>query len=360
MESNTAPFSAETLAEAGVLVIANALNARNAAESESDGWTTPAPPALEGDEIPAVVEWVEQGGSLLLVADHMPFPGAITNLALQFGVVWENAFAFAGNFTFAPGDPNLIQFRLGTPGPTGGIAFDHALFRGRSSGEAVPFVSSFTGSAFRTLPGSNVVPVMQLGGGPSSLVAYPTNHLDITVATPMGPATGLLQGGVLEYGQGRVAFMAEAAMFAARKADFVSPGFDMGMSNQELAPHNKQFTLNLLHWLSGIIDWDIPTAVQREAALPGDHRLERSWPNPFNPQTHIQYNVAQSAHVELSVYNLAGQLVRTLVEQEQAPGAYTVAWDATDDVGNRLAAGVYLYRMQAGEYTASGKMTLVP
>ena len=377
VEPNTVPFSAEALADASVLVIANALNAANVTAAESDPWTTPVLPALTNEEIQAVVQWVSDGGSLMLVADHMPFPGAIDALAAQFGVIWQNAFAFAGNFTFVGGDPNLLQFGLGTPGPGGGIALNHPVYEGRSAAERVDFVATFTGSAFRLVPGSKARPVMQLGTGPSSLMAYPTNHIDITAATPFALAVGLLQGATLKHGDGRVALMGEASMFSARKADFISPGFDMGMSNQELAPHNKQFTLNLLHWLSGIIDADVERIrplrtglVVSESRvggsrstgklLPETYTLHQNSPNPFNPETEIRYMVPEQVAVRIDVYNSMGQRVRTLVKGQHNPGTYTVTWNGKDDNGRQASAGMYLYKMKAGSFSGNGKMTLLP
>ena len=108
VESNKSSLSAEILAAADVLVIANALNEQNITEDEN--WKTPILPAFTAAEIEAVVEWVEGGGALVLISNHMPFPGAIGDMAARFGVVWQTAFAFSANFNFAQpkGDPNMI------------------------------------------------------------------------------------------------------------------------------------------------------------------------------------------------------------------------------------------------------------
>ena len=247
--SNKSPLSAEVLKEVDVLVIANALNAQNVTEDEN--WKNPILPAFGKDEIDAVTAWVDGGGSLLLVADHMPFPGAVANMAARFGVIWQNAFAFAANFNFAQpkGDPNMINFSS-SPGPSGGIGHAHSIFQGRNEAEAVQHMTSFTGSAFRLKPNSNAVPLLELGEG--TMLLYPSASQEQTLQTPNAYGVGLLQGAVLEHGEGRVAFMGEAAMFAARIADFIAPGFKMGMNNPD-APYNKQFTLNLFHWLSGVL-----------------------------------------------------------------------------------------------------------
>ena len=77
--------------------------------------------------------------------------------------------------------------------------------------------------------------------------------------------------------------------------------------------------------------------------------LADNFPNPFNPATTIKYELPQAADVELTVYNVVGQAVRTLVAEYQSAGRYAVEWDATNDSGHSLSSGLYFYRLQAGE-----------
>ena len=93
---------------------------------------------------------------------------------------------------------------------------------------------------------------------------------------------------------------------------------------------------------------------------PAAFALATNYPNPFNPATTIQYALPQPADVQLTVYNVVGQVVRTLVAEHQSAGRYLVAWDATDDSGQSLSAGIYFYRLQAGgEFHAVKKMLLL-
>ena len=82
--------------------------------------------------------------------------------------------------------------------------------------------------------------------------------------------------------------------------------------------------------------------------LPEAFALADNFPNPFNPTTTIQYALPQAADVELTVYNVVGQPVRTLVAEHQSAGHYAVEWDATNDSGHSLSSGMYFYRLQAG------------
>ena len=94
--------------------------------------------------------------------------------------------------------------------------------------------------------------------------------------------------------------------------------------------------------------------------LPATFVLADNFPNPFNPATTIKYALPQAADVELTVYNVVGQVVRTLVAEHQSAGRYVVEWDATNDNGHSLSSGIYFYRLQAGsEFREIKKMLLL-
>ena len=99
----------------------------------------------------------------------------------------------------------------------------------------------------------------------------------------------------------------------------------------------------------------VVTDVQNDvAALPESFRLEQNYPNPFNPTTVIRYQLPVTSYVTLRVYNVLGQEVAALVNQEMKPGSYEVTWDA-----DGLASGVYFSRLQAGSYTETKKLILL-
>ena len=101
----------------------------------------------------------------------------------------------------------------------------------------------------------------------------------------------------------------------------------------------------------------MPVALQTR---PEAFALSNNYPNPFNPATTIQYALPQAADVKLTVYNVAGQVVRTLVAEHQNAGRYTVEWDAANDSGHGLSSGMYFYRLQAGgEFREVKKMMLL-
>ena len=87
--------------------------------------------------------------------------------------------------------------------------------------------------------------------------------------------------------------------------------------------------------------------------------LAQNYPNPFNPQTTISYSIAKDRDVELAMYNVSGQRVWTLVNEDKRQNAYEVVWNDRDDRGNPVASGVYFYKLIAGDFTASKKMLLL-
>ncbi len=107
-----------------------------------------------------------------------------------------------------------------------------------------------------------------------------------------------------------------------------------------------------------------PTEDDDEAAkenpdLPEGYTLSQNYPNPFNPTTTISYSLPKSEHVTIDIYNINGQVVRSLVDQVMSAGTHTIEWDATSDGGTKVATGMYLYRFNAGDISETKKMTLM-
>lgn len=229
VRANRAPFTRQSLAGARVLVIANALNAVNA----PNRWRLPNPSAFTDDEIVEVREWVREGGALLLIADHMPFAGAAEKLALEFGAVFGNGYAADSAL-----DTGAMRFRRGD-----GSLAAHPITDGRSPAERVDSVTTFTGSAFRLLGGGT--PLITLRAKTTLLL--PVTAWVFSDSTPRVRSDGLLQGAALEFGRGRVVFLAEAAMLSAQLGG--PQRQPMGM-NDPVAAQNPQFALNVMRWLS--------------------------------------------------------------------------------------------------------------
>ncbi|MFH1373066.1 MAG: FlgD immunoglobulin-like domain containing protein [bacterium] len=113
--------------------------------------------------------------------------------------------------------------------------------------------------------------------------------------------------------------------------------------------------------LEGIEDEGDESAAKEstEPDMPDQFELSQNYPNPFNPTTTIGFSLPQSEHVTLEIVNIQGQIVRTLIDEVRSAGHHHIEWDATSDAGNKLASGVYFYRLKAGDNIDSKKMTLL-
>ena len=94
-------------------------------------------------------------------------------------------------------------------------------------------------------------------------------------------------------------------------------------------------------------------------AIPSLFTLNQNYPNPFNPVTTIDYTLPVRADVSITIYNLLGQTVRTLINNQQAAGNYSVTWDGRDNMGKTAASGLYFYRLKAGDFAESKKMIML-
>lgn len=224
-------FDATTLQSGRILVIANALAAANA---NPNNWTLPTPPAFSPPEIAAVRDWVQAGGALLLIADHMPFAGAAEALAAAFGARFVNSFTFDARQLTQP-VTCLAEHEVHVFRQADGSLAAHPITAG------IEAVATFTGSAFE----SDGQPLMVFG--PTAVSLLPQTAWAFTEATPRMSAAGWRQGAVTQVGRGRVAFFGEAAMFSEQTC---GPGLPMGM-NSPLARDNRRFVLNVINWLAG-------------------------------------------------------------------------------------------------------------
>lgn len=226
LRANTEKLDAATLAKCAVLVISNS---QPSAANWSD-YPYPTPSAFTPAEITAVRDWVRGGGSLLLIADHMPLAGAAAALAAAFDVEFVDGFAQR--------DPESDEHDLFTR--EANTLRDHAITR---AGGGVTSVRTFTGQAFRA---PKAEPLLVFPEGYVQLL--PLKAWDFQPDTRREAVGGWLQGAVQQVGKGRAAFFGEAAMFSAQLAG--PEKIPMGM-NSPGAEQNHRLVLNLLHWLAG-------------------------------------------------------------------------------------------------------------
>jgi hypothetical protein len=226
VSSNKEKFTADSLRALDVLVIANA----GAAQENSEDRTKPAFTETECD---AVREWVRGGGALLLIADHAPAGAAAANLGARFGVDMSKGFtADPINFERVIMDASWIRFSRANKNLA-----DHPITRGRNSNEFINSVLSFTGQSLKG-PAAGVA-LLKL-----SAQAYDVDGRNDPDKAKITSAAGRAQAIALSFGKGRVVVFGEAAMLTAQNVNFGMnyPGTD-----------NKQFMLNVMHWLTGLL-----------------------------------------------------------------------------------------------------------
>ena len=119
--------------------------------------------------------------------------------------------------------------------------------------------------------------------------------------------------------------------------------------NQYETKGSSQFTLI----------YDMQLLITPVELLPKIFALHQNYPNPFNPVTTLRYDLPENAMINITIYDMLGKQVKTLVNQTQDAGYKSVIWDATNDYGKPVSAGIYLYQIQAGEYISTKKMVLL-
>jgi hypothetical protein len=216
-------FSSSYLSGLKILVIANAL-------AGNGPWRLPTGSAFSKEEILALNQWVSSGGSLFLIADHMPFAGAAVQLALSFGFNFINGFALRkdGSQEMFSGLKNNLS--------------SNVITYGRNTTERIDSILFFTGQAFLAPKEATVI---------SSLsddyeILLPEIAWQFSDTTPRLSGMGLVNGAFMEYGKGRLVVMGEAAMFSAQVS---GPQRNKAGMNHASARQNPQFLLNLIHWL---------------------------------------------------------------------------------------------------------------
>ena len=120
--------------------------------------------------------------------------------------------------------------------------------------------------------------------------------------------------------------------------------------------HVEIDNINVAGFAGDLIDNVSRTAISDVKLIPSDFSLQQNFPNPFNPSTEIRFDLPEEGQVELSVFNMQGQKVRTLESGRMTPGYHAIIWNGTNDNGNRVSTGMYFYSIQTNKFQAVRKM----
>jgi len=140
-----------------------------------------------------------------------------------------------------------------------------------------------------------------------------------------------------------------SASIGLRKRKGLSPTQAMNRSSDLKL---KLDTLNFEMDNAGIVT-KTSLVSQLTSAIPSCYSLSQNYPNPFDPSTKIQFSLTRRSYVTLTIFDLLGREVATLVSEEHSAGSYNTRWDATG-----MASGIYLYRLQAGDFVETKKLIL--
>jgi hypothetical protein len=224
---NRQPFTKSTLSSFKVLVIANALGAEEMDDNGADG------SAFTEEETQAVHDWVKSGGALLLIADHAPFGGAAAALGNRFGVDMSKGFTY-DPANSAANSPSLLIFSRENK-----LLATHPITEGRDQNERLNVVQSFTGQSLKGPDDS--IAILKLS---DTAKDTPNRAADSSVS-----AAGRAQTIALKFGKGRVVVQGEAAMLSAQISGQNKQKMGMNVPGND----NRQYALNLMHWLSGLL-----------------------------------------------------------------------------------------------------------
>lgn len=111
--------------------------------------------------------------------------------------------------------------------------------------------------------------------------------------------------------------------------------------------------------IQSLYDFVTDVKDEQEVSLPKNFGLTQNYPNPFNGQTNIEFQISSQSSVKIQIFNILGQKIKTLIDEEKSPGYYTIIWDSKNDFGDSMNSGIYFIKFTAGKFTEAKKMTLL-
>ncbi|MDP6399866.1 MAG: T9SS type A sorting domain-containing protein, partial [Candidatus Marinimicrobia bacterium] len=103
----------------------------------------------------------------------------------------------------------------------------------------------------------------------------------------------------------------------------------------------------------------VTLAIDPSSLIPDVFAMHQNYPNPFNPVTQIRYDLPEDSYVSITIYDIMGRNIKSLVNTDQTAGYRSIRWNATNDLGEPVSAGMYIYMIQAGEFRQTKKMVLL-
>ncbi len=201
------------------------------------------------------------------------------------------------------------------------------------------------------------------------LLTDPDQDMVYTGTYNVNPPGWYQLGFLMAYGTSTGGYVTNGGGTASgrRYYQFVRPDSLVDEGGQFLTSYwPTSFDLNQIDWVQSNLpfepppDMTTPLAIGEDgSSLPGIYALHQNYPNPFNPSTTIRYELAKTSMVNLTIYNVRGQKVKTLLDARQGLGKHAIEWDGRNDAYNPVASGVYFVKMKAGDFNMTRKMILI-
>jgi len=260
--------------------------------------------------------------------------------------------------------------------PSGPTIFDESF---SSIADWTLVTSQGTGSLTAGTYGGENVGILYMSGSPGVFNAYRQIAIEIPAGSALTARWYYESSGIYDNSEnsdgGRIRFTSDISSEGPSEDDIIlsvmqSVDFSMYQWNEEEfiisenIPSGSYIAIGGAVWPSYIYNnWDFITVVAPTGLInedsnisPSEISLSQNYPNPFNPSTTIHYGLPEASKVQMTVYDVTGRQVRTLVNNIQQAGSYTIQWNGTDVSGQSVGTGTYLARIQAGDYSKTIKM----
>ena len=137
--------------------------------------------------------------------------------------------------------------------------------------------------------------------------------------------------------------------------NYIWPNYYIFETYEEEINYLKSWISNRLSWM----DSEILLLGLENHPVISSFTLDQAYPNPFNPITNIGYELPKESFVNITIYDILGNEIKNLVDQIENPGSKLIQWNATNNAGQSVSAGVYLYSIEAGQFMQTKKMILI-
>ena len=162
----------------------------------------------------------------------------------------------------------------------------------------------------------------------------------------------IINGGLYSFALG-VIDSGDHVSFYSKENLILEGGFNSTVPN-----HNSGYATKPELWPSISLQLENNLS-SKNNSLPKVFALHQNYPNPFNPKTIIRFDLPKESNVKILIYDILGRLIKKLMDNKQSIGFKSIQWDATNNYGKKVSAGVYLYRIEAGDFRQTKKMVLL-